>query len=227
MIIFRLAYKHKIARNWALAFSVAIVLISIGVRCGLNASDWSGWVQAAGATIGIGIAIWVPYKQKIEATKAEEANKNIEIYRLKTAIREELIGFYKDFYFPLSEYLTSRSSEMIFNSLVPIYAYNFPVYAAVVGRLTLIPEDHLRMLIGDFYRLAESLLICSRENNRLLDELRKIEATLGYTENWELQQQRGFIYSALQELCGRMRTLIREVPGRARDVADKLEAEPG
>lgn len=225
MINLRLAFKKRAALHSFLVLTLAItILVWIGVACRLDASEWAAWVQAAGATAGICIAIWLPIKQKKDAAEAEEANKANEIHRLKLAIREELTGFHTDFYFPHSQYLISRSSEMIFNSLVPIYAYNFPVYAALVGRLTSIPEDHLRTSINDFYRLAESLLVLARENNRLIEELGRIDETLRHDDNWELKQQRNFTYSALQELCGRIRSLILEVPTRARNVADRLEA---
>jgi hypothetical protein len=39
---------------------------------GLESSEVAGWVQAIGATIGLGIAIYVPYQQRLSAVRDEK-----------------------------------------------------------------------------------------------------------------------------------------------------------
>lgn len=39
-------------------------VIGIGVAFGLGKSDWAAWVQAVGAIIAVGVAIWVPARQR-------------------------------------------------------------------------------------------------------------------------------------------------------------------
>lgn len=62
--------------RWLILFSIMMVGAFLGAGLsralmvkGLESSEVAGWVQAIGATIGIGIAIWVPHQQQRNALR--------------------------------------------------------------------------------------------------------------------------------------------------------------
>jgi len=82
-------------RQWgvAVAGSAICAFFSAGftsalLSSGLGSSDVAGWVQAIGATAGIGIAIWVPYRQRIEQVRDEK----IRSYYHALAVVNDLIS---------------------------------------------------------------------------------------------------------------------------------------
>lgn len=73
-----------------------INLIYLGLEFGLTKSDWSGWVQAVGALIGIAVAIAVPMHQReVERRERVQAGKNIEAIQAKhiADIADELLDY--------------------------------------------------------------------------------------------------------------------------------------
>ena len=66
----------KTVIRWLILFLILMVGAFLGAGLsralsvkGLESSEVAGWVQAIGATIGIGIAIWVPHQQRLEAVR--------------------------------------------------------------------------------------------------------------------------------------------------------------
>jgi hypothetical protein len=65
-------------QKWLVSYISAVLVIGAVVIVqnvwDLSKSDWAAWAQAVGATIGIGIAIWIPRNQRqYEADKLREA----------------------------------------------------------------------------------------------------------------------------------------------------------
>lgn len=83
------------------AITVIVLIAScIAVTWACKLPVWasldSGWAQAITAGIGIGIAIWVPYKQREDATRADESRRQDEARRIRLAIRDELCALQKN-----------------------------------------------------------------------------------------------------------------------------------
>jgi hypothetical protein len=72
-----------------LTFFIAGLVAALRSK-GLDSSEAAGWVQAIGATLGIGIAIWVPLKQKADADAASESARRDVERRVCLAFRDEL-----------------------------------------------------------------------------------------------------------------------------------------
>jgi transposase-like protein len=137
---------------------------------GLTSSNAASWVQAFGATAGIGIAIWVPYKQNRDARTAEADRQRESTKRLCEALRDELL--LTKFTFDSEHYkeLLRENVEHAYNFNVPKATHAFPIYHAMIGRLTEIDNGTVRRAIiiayGAYYDLLEALEF----NDGVLDE---------------------------------------------------------
>jgi len=149
----------------------------------------SGWAQALFGALGIGIAIAVPYKQRADALRAEGERRQDEARRIRLAIKDELIALEQKFSGANVIHLLALTGDEIFDRLLPINAVRFPIYNAVLDRLTLIDDDALRSEIIAAYEWADAMPIVADLNNRLLLEMRDIQAELHY-RNDDFQRAR-------------------------------------
>jgi hypothetical protein len=162
-----------------LAFGLITDLILVGRECGLSKSDWAAWVQAVGSIIAIAIAIWVPYKQKQDAAAADVKDRHEEARRVCLAIRDELTMLQRLFTDgPNVSALLAIPPGEIFNRVLPSVdpIERFPIYGAVIGRLTMIDDDQLRQDIISAYEWATGLIHAGMQNNRMLAELSEAAA---------------------------------------------------
>lgn len=145
---------------------VASTLVAAGLgsaidEFGLTSSNAASWVQAFGATAGIAIAIWVPLKQNKDARKAEADRQRESTKRLCEALRDELVLTQLTFGSEYYKEMLRESGEGPYIVKVPKATHTFPVYRAMVGRLTEIDNGNTRRAIivayGAYYELLEAI----------------------------------------------------------------------
>jgi hypothetical protein len=141
---------------------------------GLGSGETAGWIQAIGATLGLAIAIWVPVKQKYDAVEAEESGRKESALRVCLAFRDELSLLAGRFTGSNITELLREAPGEVFDREIPIPRQRFPVFNAMVGRLTEIDDANIRQGIIEAYEAATSLIDVAEMNNRKLLELREI-----------------------------------------------------
>lgn len=209
--------------RWAILVGfVALALVMTGMLCGLSKSDWSGWVQAFAATVGIAIAIWLPYKQRVDAINAEAFRRQDDARRIRLALKDELMALQNKFPSRNLSHLLSLGPDDIFDRLIPIKTVRFPIYASVIDRLTLIDDDALRSEIIAAYEWADAMPTTVELNNGLLLELRDIEAELHYRGDEFQRQRREFQLRRLQETREALQTICRTAVDLVNGVVPKL-----
>lgn len=216
--------KTRVVRYPLLGFFAFTASVGTGLYFDLSKSDASSWVQAVGVTLGIGIAIWVPWKQNRDARKADQEKAQEQVCRIRVAIADELQGYASDFAFPslYHDYLVSKSEEMIFDWELPVEEPYLPIYTAMCSQLPLIDDGHLRTQVIAAYRSITNFTSQMRENNRLLAELHRLDANCDLQNNGPQQVKRQVIHRALQSNCRRMRDTRLEAPTRAASIAEQL-----
>lgn len=138
---------------------------------GLDSSEAAGWVQAIGATLGIGIAIWVPLKQKADADAASESARRDVERRVCLAFRDELTLLAGRFDGEnVRDLLRDDASDEIFDRELPSPRQRFPIFNAMVGRITEIEDERIRRGLIEAYEAANSLIELTALNNRHLAE---------------------------------------------------------
>ncbi|NIL19745.1 hypothetical protein [Pseudomonas sp. AN3A02] len=103
-----------------------VIVGSIGYfgKEGWLPNDTAGWVQAIGAIVAIGIAIWIPYRQRNqEAQERANARTESEISRSEQllALCKELsnvVGILPDEFLMADYHLTNEMSRTIFADLI-------------------------------------------------------------------------------------------------------------
>jgi hypothetical protein len=205
----------------ALHQCVAVLASSHGWK-GLTPGDWGTWVQAIGVIIGIAIAIWVPYKQREDLVAGEEARSKDEARRVRLAIRDELKALQRAFVGPNVVHLLAKGSGEFFERMIPIPVQRFPIYAAMLDRLTLIANDDLRTEILGAYEMANALIACAQENNRLLFDLRDTEVEVIYRpDDFQIAKQR-FQIGELQKMCEQMQLICKKSMNLVNALVPKL-----
>jgi len=99
------AQMTKISKKqWliAIAAGLAFTFFSAGftaalLKSGFGSSEVAGWVQAIGATIGIGIAVWVPYQQRENAVRDEKVRSFHHALAVVDDLRGRVTGLQKTF----------------------------------------------------------------------------------------------------------------------------------
>jgi hypothetical protein len=199
-----------------------VVLMSSHGWKGLSPADWATWVQAFGATVGIFIAIWVPYKQRSDALRMDVARRNDESRRVRMAIKDELAALQRAFSGPNVVNLLATGPGEIFNRHIHIPAQRFPIYMAFLDRLTLIEDDALRTEIIGAYELAGVLIACGQENNRMLLEFDETQRDMQYNPDAFKISRQSFQIGELQKMCTQMRAFCVKAIAAVNAVVPKL-----
>ncbi|QJE03071.1 hypothetical protein HH212_26305 [Massilia forsythiae] len=191
---------------------------------GVASSDTAGWIQAAGATLGIIIAIWVPYKQQIDSTKSLENERKDSTRRLCLAFRDELSMLKERFDNPNVQLLLKTHSLQYFDRELPIPKHRFPIFHSMVGRLTGIDDERIRRLIVHAYDAANALIDAAALNNRYLNEFKEMERLRSikysnYTES-EMDHKRNLLI----DICKQMRFRCELTINKVNEVLPLLDA---
>lgn len=203
--------------------------------CALIAAHWaisfaswstldSGWAQFIGAMLGISIAIEVARRQYLNGVRAELERKHDEQRRVCMAFRDELISLQKAFSGFNVTHLLAVPVGGIFNLRIPIPIDRFPIYRAMIGRLTLIDDDAIRQGIIDAYGCANATMEAGFLNNSLLQEY----TTLARIRNAEANQfnidEFDFAVKRLEQSCIQMQNIAKRTMVEVENVLPLLDA---
>lgn len=201
--------------------SIAIAVIADRTT---NSSDWPAWVQAVGSIAAILVAVWVPYQQKEDAAEEERDQRRIEARRVQLAIRDELKFLDEVFAVgPNVVKLLNLPEGSIFDSYIAIPQERFPIYKAVLSRLTLIEDDEQRRDIIAAYEWANALIHSAAQNNRLLTEFVEIDEKFQAHSNPYLAARRENQLKSLKLMADDMRNICAEVISRVKAVVLALD----
>lgn len=182
---------------------------------GLGSSDFAGWVQALGATIGIGIAIWVPYKQHKDAQTAELDRQRENAMRVCAALKDELLLMRAGFEGELFQEMLKDAPEEAFNLELPKAENPHPVYDALVGKIVDIDDSATRQAVIRAYGASshlQSLLILNTEYLAKYSQVVR--------ENADRSKTAGVIGRAIKEANARARLL--SLRSQLKEAADLL-----
>lgn len=190
-----------------------------------NSGDWPAWVQAVGSIAAILVAIWVPYQQREDAAADERGQRRIEARRVQLAIRDEL-KFLDEIFAtgPNVVHLLALPPGEIFDRIIPIPPERFPIYKAVIGRLTLIDDDNQRREIIAAYEWATGMIYSAAQNNQLLYEYMETDEKI---QRWNTPYYVTRLENQKQNLilkADEMRSLCAQVITRVRALITTLDA---
>lgn len=193
----------------------ALALLSFASGYGISVIPWSNantaaWVQAIGATVGLGVAIFVPYRQRVDAIKLAQAQQNAEARRVQISIKDELQALQKTFSGPNVSHLLKIEDPGIFDRTITIPMQRFPIYASLIDRLTLIEADELRSEIIHTFAVANGLIAYAQQNNQLLAVLTDIETELHYRPDAFQYERKRMHGVEMIEMCRQMQGICRE-----------------
>lgn len=176
----------------AYAAMVVMALISavIAAKWAVNFVEWtrldSGWAQTIGALIGLGIAVWLPHKQRVDDAAGDRQHRADQKRRVCMAFRDELTLLQNNFTMPnIVEMLRDAPGE-IYDREVPILLARFPIFETMIGRLSEIDQDNVRHRLIDAYEHANAVIaVMSMNNVRLVRfvELRRQALAMGDAGN--------------------------------------------
>ena len=218
----------RIALNPLIAASVltgimATALAFAGKRIGLNAGEWSGWVQAVGSISAILITLGLTDHQIKLQQRGELDRSKEEARRICLAIRDELT-FLQQLFTKGANVVALLNLEPgeIFDVTVPtvVPTERFSIYRSVVGRLTMIENDQLRQDIIWTYETAIGMSHAGLQNNRLLLDARDALRT-DDTDRYE------FHVEQLKASAAGMQFLCRETIKRVENLLPALDEAIG
>lgn len=135
----------------------------------------ASWLQAFGAIVAIGIAIWVPYWQKkqiqVQALLAEKE----QVRHLLRNLLDEMIVVSSNFGERNGKLLMDLPIGEPFTYLIAIIEHPFPIFEASTPKLGQIPSDELRRLIIGAYGRANGFVGSIRLNNALLERFEQAD----------------------------------------------------
>lgn len=137
---------------------------------GLDSGEVAGWVQAIGATIGIGIAIWLPYKQNEDASKAAKAQQRENTKRVCLSLMDELSTLRKSLRSEMYVDMLTINPEKSFDFSSPSREFLFPVYKAMAGQLIEVDSSETRQAVIEAYASHSDLFDVLEINDRVLDQ---------------------------------------------------------
>ncbi|WP_445672656.1 hypothetical protein [Pseudomonas inefficax] len=114
---------------WAIVVGGAFLWVVVGsigyfVKESWLPNDTSGWVQAIGAIVAIGIAIWVPYNQRRqEAQERSDAKSELEVSRTDQLLSlanelEMIVGGLPHEWVGADYNLTNQMSRKLFEDMI-------------------------------------------------------------------------------------------------------------
>jgi hypothetical protein len=152
-------------RQWCIGAAACLVtaFFSAGFTCallknGFGSSEVAGWVQAIGATIGIGIAIWVPLQQRVETVREGKLRSFHHTMAIVNDLRGQvtyLKAIYEEGDRPLAA-LTTTTSTLLrrFEAL-----YDRDLYAYLPGPIV----DRITGMSGSFNGIEASVAFKASE----------------------------------------------------------------
>ena len=201
-------------------------LIGATIDQGLHSSDVASWVQAIGATLGLAIAVWLPFKQKQDADLSALALSRDSTRRMQLAFHDELKYVFNNI-------LPTKVSSLLcvegryFDLEIPIPSQRFPIYSSLVGRLPELDEDELRKSIITAYATLNSLLDMAKMHNRQLLDCIEIKRQVQLDESERLKEELERIEKQLSETTRIMQWFCRAGINRADQTVGLLEVSLG
>jgi len=223
--------KSKLAR-----FSIIglITLIAVFLIVGLGAAlkskelgspDVAGWVQAVGATLGIFIAVWVPYRQRQDAIASAESDRREAAFRVCLALLDELTLTTRAFSGRNVVELLRDAPGEIFNLEIPIPRERFPVYSTMIGRLTEVDNGVTRRAVIEAYGSLSGLINVAEMNNRLAREFNDLARQAHINKNETMMEEVEFKRMVLVNLREQMRNLCETAIRQTNAAVDLLDSE--
>lgn len=145
------------------------------IQKGLGSSDAAGWIQAIGATLGLGIAIWIPYDQKNQATKDDIASRREGALRVCIALYDELTLILESLSNKMAMEIIDGSPTEPFPYELPLGPNPHPIFDAYIERLVEIDDKETRHKIISAYDSGDALRELIRLNTRLMHELKDLQ----------------------------------------------------
>lgn len=176
--------------------------------------DWttidSGWAQTVGALIGLGLAIWLPQKQRLDDAKSALSAQRESEKRVCMAFRDELSILRKraETAPNVIEILRDAPGE-IFTLTLPTIKNRFPIFQANVGKIIEIESEAVRHAVIHAYEHANALAPIIDLNNKMLEifnELHREQNRLGRPEMNKHELE--FLFDEMAKLRIGMKQLI-------------------
>jgi len=153
--------------------AVALGFLSWGlttslINKGIGSAESAAWVQAVGATLGLAIAIWLPYKEKENAAKDAKLKGREREVRVCLAIQDELLLIAADFKGRYFKEIISSGGKRTFDVELASGDLRFYVFEAMTDRLIEITNHAARKAIIKAYSSAAELHDLLALNTRTL-----------------------------------------------------------
>ena len=118
----------------------------------------AAWVQAIGGTVGIALAVWLPYKQRLDESETSIKNNREMQRRVCMAFHDELsVLQQRAKTAPNIFELQREAPDEIFDRELPAAEKRFPVFEAMIGRLVEIDDAAVRVAVIDAYNRKRSV----------------------------------------------------------------------
>lgn len=217
--------KTRVVRYPLLALAVLAAIIATGSRFDLSKSDWSGWAQAIGATVGIAVAIYIPAKQRSEAARLEECRRIDGARRVCMAFKDELEANREVLAAANTKELLDIPEGGVFDRRVPLVHNRFPIYFAHIGRITEIDNEQVRHAIIDAYDTMTAYQEAATLNNQVLSDY--YDAYLKAEENaTEFNANRVYsIENQLRNSCAQMKHVAQASIEKVHEAITKLASQ--
>lgn len=187
----------------------AAVLGAIGFTLDFGRQDWAAWVQAVGATAGIGLAVWLPVRQRRIDVAAGEANRREMQKRICLAFHDELwLLLDRASKGPSVAEIMRDAPGEIFNVELPLLDNPFPVFGATIGKLVEVDDAAVRHAVIVAYEYGRNVTSMARMNNRRLMDLQHLHRQQAESRNPVLDQEIENQIEQLRELRSQMRSVM-------------------
>lgn len=143
-----------------------------------SSQDWAAWVQAFGASLGIGIAIWVPAMQHRRELEREHLQEKAEIRHDLQSIREELSVMSEGMRYSVGNVFANPFPNGIFMLMWRPDVNAYVVYHSTSDRVGRIPCQNLRRGIIRTHARLRGLILSFGQNYELLRDMEVAEAEL-------------------------------------------------
>lgn len=176
----------------------------------LWSQEAAGWVQAIGAIVAIGIAIWVPYWQQEQARRQATESEANQVEHLLRSLLDEMLVVSANFGKRNGKLLLDTPDGDGFHFNIPLIDHPFPIYEASVGRLGQIPSDVLRKRLVTGYGHAMGFVSNVRFNNLLVQRFEQAYYLASVNDDQVHQDFVDMHRAMLAEYCKSLKTSYRE-----------------
>jgi hypothetical protein len=193
--------------SWGLTTSLIIK--------GIGSAESAAWVQAVGATLGLAIAIWLPYEQKQNAAKEETRAKREMEVRVCLAIQDELLLIAADFNGRYFREIVSSGGNQTFDVELASGDLRFHIFEAMTDRLTEITNHAARRAIIKAYSSATELHDLLALNTRTLHSYNQLilvsRKVISGATFAQLPREEKFAHAQLKSLREQLRECAKKV----------------